>query len=498
MMRIVPCVPDHSPEADGDEGEAIDFTHGSRSHLLSEPPAELSVASTDRRGHEVEAVVDDRVGKAGEVEYMVHWLFRARQPCWLPAAVLLAAPVSAGIVFQYEDDKEFDRSVRDKTAAEIERRDTLHQEKAAANVNDALAAIAAKLPEPEEHAVHSVKTQGRRLKWSPSQSEGGGSGSGSAFREVMSAWMHRPLSAAGKTLGPLLQSKIDRDELWLKCDQNNSGSLSVGECKDAFAKIFPDMEGVNASAHSRSGPRIMIRAFNAVDRRGQTTDKTGNGLVERDEFRILLEFIVLYAELHALFLELDRDGDHKLTAGEFRSGFLELADTHEVELSLTELSDEYRRLDTRKPGFEAGPGFDAWCVWLVKRKHVALPATRKRPATANIVKAQGLELVISCSDLPTHGDHNLDTRVIVREVKISRVARTAADSFGNDRVYRDNTREVEGLVSMLGATDIVKHCGSPAYMSFIEASLRDQDNSFEQQQLAFSVVQVGSCSFLSL
>ena len=93
-----------------------------------------------------------------------------------------------------------------------------------------------------------------------------------------------------------------RSALWSKLDANANGLLSMRELTEGFARYYPQLESLE---HHHHGGRILARAAKAAD-----CDQ--NGLVTKDEFSALIDFVEYFGNLWERFEELDRDHSNTL------------------------------------------------------------------------------------------------------------------------------------------------------------------------------------------
>ena len=240
-----------------------------------------------------------------------------------------------------------------------------------------------------------------------------------------------------------LHTKEDRDRLFRKMDDNNSGSLTYNETEEGMRREYMQLNTlINAK---RNGNQILKRAYKAADKalKGEKSD----GLVTRHEFRLFTEYIEFFANLWDAFEEVDKNGDGKLNCREFQDGFVLI----EPETTLTpeELEMEFNYVDADKGGVIT---FDEFCAWMARRKREDAPKIHARQTK----KIHDLELVLSCTGLEFFGGDlgSLDTQAVVSEVKRVANPRGMKDKNGAPMVsVRDVSYEVVGWAHSQSAAD---------------------------------------------
>ena len=95
-----------------------------------------------------------------------------------------------------------------------------------------------------------------------------------------------------------------------------------------------------------------MRAYKAAD-------VSGDGFIERREFRLLLMYIVYFNELWDTFEEIDTDGDRRLTKAEFARGGRAVG----LSLSAEQAAAEFARVDENEGGYVL---FDEFCSWAAR------------------------------------------------------------------------------------------------------------------------------------
>ena len=133
-----------------------------------------------------------------------------------------------------------------------------------------------------------------------------------------------------------------RGELFRRMDYNGNGGLSLAEIDKAVIELYPEYN------HKPS----LMRAYKAAD-------VTGDGFIQRKEFRKLLHYLVYFNNVWHLFEQIDSNGDRRLDAQEFIEGCRVVG----IEgLSPVELEREFGEIDGNGGGFVLFDEFCSWCA----------------------------------------------------------------------------------------------------------------------------------------
>ena len=135
---------------------------------------------------------------------------------------------------------------------------------------------------------------------------------------------------------PLVKSQR---QLFDQIDVNRNGTLSLAELDKAVVELWPSFN---------RKPAIM-RAYKAAD-------ASGNGWLNRREFSVFLQFLVVFENLWRQFEIIDTDGDRRLTMQEFVSKAPKLPEY--VSKTPNELEAIFRSLDKNGGGVLL---FDEFC-----------------------------------------------------------------------------------------------------------------------------------------
>ena len=160
-----------------------------------------------------------------------------------------------------------------------------------------------------------------------------------------------------------MPSKKERDALFKQMDGNGNGALSLAEIDVAVQRLWPTM-------HNR---KALMRAYKAADR-------NGNGLVDRREFRLLLEYLSYFNDLWAKFVEIDGGarGDGRLTPEEFGAGCRVCG----VELSAEEAERAFAQMDEDGSGTAS---FEEFCTWIARQNLSKSSSASTRSPAAGVV-----------------------------------------------------------------------------------------------------------------
>ena len=111
-----------------------------------------------------------------------------------------------------------------------------------------------------------------------------------------------PQAADDESLLELSDKRLK--EIWQIFDNNGNGIVSLAEIDRAMIIVFPKY------AKKKS---VLLRAYKAAD-------VSGDGYIQKKEFKMLFTLIVEYDHLHQKFSELDSNGDHRISFEEFVQG----------------------------------------------------------------------------------------------------------------------------------------------------------------------------------
>ena len=284
-----------------------------------------------------------------------------------------------------------------------------------------------------------------------------------------------------------LGTKEARDRLFRKLDDNASGTLTFLEIERGMRAEYKALDTFIRA--KKNGNRMLQRAYKAADKGGA---HAGDGLVSRDEFRLLVEYIEFFANLWEQFEEVDANGDGTLDVAEFVQGFMLIEP--DTQLSKEELELEFNHVDNDNSGTIL---FDEFCAWMAKRKRDDAPQIHAGQHQQPV----DLELVLSCTGLLREGKNrtdigSMDTQAVVSEVRVVKKdapqdkEKKRTKRPGDKRSPRKSVRDV--TYEVVGKTEIVKRCSCPSWTQFIETRLKKSKNILYQQQLSVSIFLVNA------
>ena len=164
-----------------------------------------------------------------------------------------------------------------------------------------------------------------------------------------------PEDVAEVTRGSLaMPTAADRERAFDRMDGNSNGLLSLAEIDKAVIEIWPEF----------NHKQVLMRAYKAAD-------VNQNGLISRDEFPLLLKYLVYFDNLWEKFAAIDKDGDHQLNVKEFHEGAQMLGLGAEHGVTWVTTVQEFGRMDEDGGGYVRFDEFCAWCA----RKAVAVAAS---------------------------------------------------------------------------------------------------------------------------
>ena len=95
----------------------------------------------------------------------------------------------------------------------------------------------------------------------------------------------------------LMPAAAERRAAFDRWDNNGNGGLSLAEIDKAIVELYPEFDHKPA----------LMRAYKAAD-------KSGDGFIERREFKKLLHYLVYFNDLWDEFEKIDSDGVREHTA----------------------------------------------------------------------------------------------------------------------------------------------------------------------------------------
>ena len=165
-----------------------------------------------------------------------------------------------------------------------------------------------------------------------------------------------PASTAAAPQSELdLPTKEERNKLFDRLDVNGNGGLSLAEIDKGVIEMFPSFNCKPA----------LMRAYKAADR-------SGDGFIERREFRLLLQYLVYFNNLFHKFEEIDANHDRRLALEEFVRGCAVVG----VAVDREEAEREFAKLDDNSGGYVL---FDEFCVWCAHRECGGLTNGKDEP-----------------------------------------------------------------------------------------------------------------------
>jgi Ca2+-binding EF-hand superfamily protein len=138
-------------------------------------------------------------------------------------------------------------------------------------------------------------------------------------------------------------TKQERDEIFQRMDVNGNGALSLAEIDKAVVELWPKLN------HKKP----MMRAYMAAD-------ISGDRLIGRREFRLLLKNLVFFNNLWAKFEEIDKNHDKRLDLDEFKDAGKML----EITVASWRAQEDFDRIDEEGSGYVT---FDEFCRWCAER-----------------------------------------------------------------------------------------------------------------------------------
>lgn len=141
-----------------------------------------------------------------------------------------------------------------------------------------------------------------------------------------------------------LPSATKEREIFDRVDFNGNGMLSLAELDKAVVELWPKFNNKPA----------IIRAYKAAD-------ANNTGFISRGEFHLFLRFLVRFTEVWCLFVQMDTNGDRKLSLKEFQDG----AQLAGLNHSATRLREIFESMDSNHGGAVL---FDEFCQYLAEEE----------------------------------------------------------------------------------------------------------------------------------
>jgi Ca2+-binding EF-hand superfamily protein len=199
----------------------------------------------------------------------------------------------------------------------------------------------------------------------------------------------------GRRGGLTLPGRRARAELWQRMDVDGTGVLSLALIDRTIVAVFPDLN------HKPS----LMRAYHAAD-------SSRSGLVTRDSFSQLLQYIVYFNNLWHRFEALDSDSEGELDVGEFFDACMTVG----LHLTAHEVESEFARIGQGRPRVP----FGEFCTWCARRHVGDAAAFPPPPAPPELTAATATPLrpqrAISPPSAGRAGSPEHDTATILRLV----------------------------------------------------------------------------------
>ena len=214
---------------------------------------------------------------------------------------------------------------------------------------DEFEAMASRTPPPVPAAVRAAaaRNSAGSPPRSPEVQSDGGAQRSPASRTPPAPAPGPPVTAAAPQTQLDLPTTEERDKLFDRLDVNGNGGLSLAEIDRGVIEMFP----------SFNCKPVLIRAYKAADR-------SGNGLIERREFRLLLQHLVYFNNLHHKFAEIDANHDRRLSLEEFVRACAKVG----VAVERKEAEREFAKMDDNSGGYVL---FNEFCAWCARRESAA-------------------------------------------------------------------------------------------------------------------------------
>ena len=152
-----------------------------------------------------------------------------------------------------------------------------------------------------------------------------------------------------KSRRPILPfpSKSKMNVLWKKHDFNGNGLLSQSEAKEVLTELWP-----NLAKNAKNCDAVLRMAYEASD------DGSGDGLIDKGEFPMMLEYVQYFNRMYGAFKEIDESGDGMIDEDEFVNGCQVVA----VEISESHARSQFHQIDEDGGGYVTFVEFCSWAA----------------------------------------------------------------------------------------------------------------------------------------
>ena len=140
-----------------------------------------------------------------------------------------------------------------------------------------------KLSKEEKIKASQAKLAERKKK----EEQSGGKGKAKRPWEIKAERKKKAMESKQKEIE--MPSKEERTKLFNRMDNNGNGGLSLAEIDKGIIELYPAFNCKPA----------LMRAYKAAD-------KSGDGFIERREFRLLLHYLVYFNNIFHKFEEIDK------------------------------------------------------------------------------------------------------------------------------------------------------------------------------------------------
>ena len=110
--------------------------------------------------------------------------------------------------------------------------------------------------------------------------------------------------------GPDPQSQAQRANMWQYIDLNGNGFCSLAELDKGIRDILKIQSIFSCKP-------VIMRAFQAAKNSGRSKSHHGPNYIERDEFRIFLQYLRQFFEYYQAFARVDTGDDNRVSLQEF-------------------------------------------------------------------------------------------------------------------------------------------------------------------------------------
>ncbi|CAB9514451.1 EFh [Seminavis robusta] len=150
------------------------------------------------------------------------------------------------------------------------------------------------------------------------------------------------------------EEKKKRMEQWSKIDVNGNGYLSLAEIDKGMRDVvdLPTLFDIKP---------VLMRAFQAAKSASPAKSDKDNDYIQKNEYRLLLQYLRQYYEYWLAFERVDTDGDRRVSYDEFEKAKDTMA---KWGIDLSDPKAQWKECDKDGGGMVL---FAEFCDWAIKK-----------------------------------------------------------------------------------------------------------------------------------